>query len=113
MTLYEYLNSVPEGAEVTVWDTVYDIETYFYNEEPDDRWSTAVSDLSKLLTVKEIHETGVSVNLSELLEEHIDNLRDAELFIKCDIDAIMYNIDLILAGNVSEDWMEKFVAVLS
>ena len=52
------------------------------------------------------------VNLSEVIESHIDNLKKEDLFNDCDIDAIMYDMDYIIAGYVSENWMIKFVNAL-
>lgn len=112
MKLYEYLDLMPEGEELTVWDKDYDMETYFYGGNPGDKWDKAIYDLSKLLTVEEIRNNGVTVNLSEIIENKLENLDKADLFIRCDIDSIMDDIDNILAGNVSEDWMEQFVVVL-
>ena len=112
MTLYDYLNLMPEGEELTVWDKDYDMETYFYGGKPDDAWDKAMSDLSQLLTITEIRNGGVIVNLSEIIENKLENLNKADLFIRCDIDSIMDDIDNILAGNVSENWMEQFVAAL-
>ena len=40
-------------------------------------------------------------------------LKKADLFIKCNINAIMDCIDSVLAGNVSENWLEEFVEELS
>ena len=112
MTLYDYLNLMPEGEELTVWDKDYDMETYFYGGKPDDAWDKAMSDLSQLLTITEIRSGGVIVNLSEIIENKLDSLDKADLFIRCDIDSIMDDIDNILAGYVSENWMERFVAAL-
>lgn len=112
MKLYDYIKLMPEGEELTVWDKDYDIETYFYGGKPDDKWDKAMSDLSKLLTIEEIRNNGVTVNLSEMIENKLENLDKADLFIRCDIDSIMDDIDNILAGNVSEDWMEQFVVAL-
>ena len=112
MTLYDYLNLMPEGEELTVWDKDYDMETYFYGGKPDDAWDQAMSDLSELLTITEIRSGGVFVNLSDVIEKKINELSDTNLFIRCDIDSIMYDMDNILAGNVSEAWMQKFVSVL-
>ena len=112
MKLYEYLDLMSEGEELTVWDKDYDMETYFYGGKPDDKWDKAMSDLSKLLTIEEIRNNGVTVNLSEIIENKLENLNKADLFIRCDIDSIMDDIDNILAGNVSENWMEQFVAAL-
>lgn len=112
MKLYEYLDLMPEGEELTVWDKDYDMETYFYRGKTDDKWDKVMSDLSKLLTVEEIRNNGVTVNLSEIIENKIEKLDKADLFIRCDIDSIMNDIDNILAGNVSEKWMEQFITVL-
>lgn len=112
MKLYDYISLMPDGEELTVWDKDYDMETYFYGGKPEDKWDKAMSDLSKLLTVVEIKNYGVTVNLSEIIENKIDKLDKANLFIECDIDSIMDDIDNILAGNVSEEWMEQFVAAL-
>lgn len=112
MKLYEYLDLMPEGEELTVWDKDYDMETYFYGGNPDDKWDKAMYNLSKLLTIEEIRNNGVTVNLSEIIKNKLENLNKAGLFIRCDIDSIMDDIDNILAGNVSENWMEQFVAAL-
>lgn len=112
MKLYDYIKLMPEGEELTVWDKDYDTETYFYGGNPDDKWDKSMSDLSKLLTIEEIRNNGVTVNLSEIIENKLESLNKADLFIRCDIDSIMDDIDNILAGNVSENWMEQFVAAL-
>ena len=112
MTLYDYLKLMPEGEELTVWDIDYDIEVYFYGGKPADTWSKAISDLSKLLTIKEIRNAGVTVNLSNIIEKKIDKLEEAEMFYKCNIDIIMDCISDTIAGNVSEAWMEEFVNIL-
>ena len=113
MKLYDYLLQIENGEEVTVWDKEYDIETYFYNDfDMDDSWDKSMSELSKLLTVEEIRPRGVVVNISEIIKEQIDDLKKAELFYKTDIDVIMYDMNSILSGNVSEKWMEKFINAL-
>ena len=113
MTLYEYLSLVEYGDEITVWDKEYDIEMYFYGGmDEDDKWDKSISELSKLLTIVTIHPTGVTVNYSEVIEKHLADLNKADLFHKCTIDSIMYGINAIMSGYVSEDWMEKFVDTL-
>ena len=112
MTLYEYLDLMPEGEELTVWDVDYDMEVYFYGGKPDDAWDKTISDLSKLLTITEIRTGGVIVNLSEVIENNMDKLEKADLFTDYDIDIIMAEMERDIAGNVSENWMEKFVAAL-
>ena len=112
MTLYDYLKLMPEGEELTVLDKDYDMETYFYGGKPNDKWDKAMFNLSKLLTIEEIRNNGVTVNLSKIIENRIEELSNANLFIRCDIDSIMDDIDNILAGNVSENWMDEFVSIL-
>lgn len=112
MKLYEYLDLMSEGEELTAWDKDYDMETYFYSGEPNNRWDKAIFNLSKLLTITKIRTGGVVVNLSEIIENKIEKLNKADLFIKCDLDSIMDDIESILAGNVSERWIEQFVSVL-
>ena len=112
MTLYDYLELMPEGEELTVWDRDYDMETYFYGGKPGDAWSETISDLSKLLTITEIRTGGVIVNLSSVIEMNIDEIREADLFHKCSIEQVMDSMESILAGNVSEAWMHEFVSVL-
>ena len=112
MKLYSLLPK--NGDEVTVHDDAYDTETYFYYSKSD-LWDRTMLKLSKLLDVTETRTTGgqlhVCVNLSELIEKHLDKTGD--LFIRNDIDSIMDGIDTILAGYVSEDWLKDFVDILS
>ena len=112
MTLYEYLEQTTDW-EVTVWDKDYDIETYFYKTDGKDKWGKAMNDLAKLLTISRFSKDGLVVNLAEVIEKKIPQLEKADLFIKCKIEPIMYDIDNILAGCVSEGWLEKFVEALS
>ena len=112
MTLYEYLEQTTDW-EVTVWDKDYDIETYFYKTDGKDKWDKAMNDLAKLLTISRFSKDGLVVNLSEVIEKKLPQLEKADLFIKCKIEPIMNDIDNILAGCVSESWLEKFVGVLS
>ena len=112
MTLYEYLKQTRDW-EVTVWDKDYDIETYFYKTDGKDKWDKAMNDLAKLLTISQFNKDGLVVNLTEVIEKKIPQLKKADLFIKCTVAAIMECIDSVLAGNVSESWLEKFVEALS
>ena len=112
MKLYDYIKLMPEGEELTVWDKDYDMEAYFYGGQPDDAWDKSICELSKLLTIKEIRNAGVIVNLSNIIEKKIDKLEEAEMFYKCNIDAIMDCMSDTIAGNVGEAWMEEFVNIL-
>ena len=116
MKLYDYLVTLEDGTELTVWDKEYDTESYFYNDKPDDEadddWQTSMLELAKLLDVIEVKECGVVVNLSEVIEKKLKELKEADLFIKCNINSIMNDIQNILAGYVSEEWFKKFVDVL-
>ena len=112
MKLYDYLITLEEGTELTVWDTEYDIESYFYNDEPDDVWQTSMLELAKLLDVTEVKERGVIVNLSDIIENKLNELKEADLFRRCTTDSIMDSMEGILAGYVSEEWFKEFVDVL-
>lgn len=115
MTLYEYIRQT-EDWETTVFDKDYDTESYFYknnHNEKLDNWDKSMEKLSKLLTVENISEHGVTVNLSELIESKMENLKEAKLFRRTNIDAIMNDIEAIISGYVSEEWMEEFVNALA
>ena len=112
MTLYEYLEQTTDW-EVTVWDKDYDIETYFYKTNGKDKWDKAMSELAKLLTISRFSKDGLVVNLAEVIEKKLIQLKEADLFIICKIEPIMNDIDNILAGCVSESWLEKFVEALN
>ena len=112
MKLYDYLVTLEEGTELTVWDTDYDMETYLYNDEPDDDWQTSMLKLAKLLDVTEIKERGAVVDISGIIEKKINELKEADLFGRCTVDSIMNDMENILAGYVNEGWFKKFVDVL-
>lgn len=112
MKLYDYLIALEEETELTVWDVDYDIESYFYNDEPDDDWQTSMLELAKLLEVTEVKERGVIVNLSEVIENKINELKESNLFLRCTTNKIMGSMEGILAGGVSEEWFKKFVDIL-
>ena len=97
MTLYEYLEQTTNW-EITVWDKDYDIETYFYKTDGKDKWDKAMNDLAKLLTISRFSKDGLVVNLAEVIEKKIPQLKEADLFIVCKIEPIMNDIDNILAG---------------
>ena len=115
ITLFDYLELTNEGEEITVVDKDYDIETYFYKHDFKnmDSWDKSMKILSQLLTVTKINSHSVSVNLSDIIANKLPELKQANLFIHCDIDSIMEDIENIFSGNVSEKWMNKFVNVLS
>ena len=115
MKLYDYLIIFEEGTELTVWDKDYDMESYFYNDEPDDEddnWQTSMLELAKMLDVTKVKERGVIINLSEVIEKKLDELKEANLFRRCTTDSIMNDMENILSGYVSEEWFKKFVDVL-
>ena len=93
--------------EITVFDADYDMETYFYKTDDADEWDKAMMDLAKVLNVVEFSKYGVTVDLSRQIEKNLGKMND--LFNICEIDEIMESMDLILAGNVSEKWLTKFV----
>ena len=112
MKLYDYLTTLEEGTELTVWDKEYNIESYFYNDEADDDWQTSMLDLAKLLDVTEVKERGVIVDVSGIIENKLNELKEANLFKRCTVDSIMGGMEEILSGYVSEEWFKEFVDVL-
>lgn len=118
MTLLEYMNE-HEGEEISVHDVDYNMESYFYGGEPEDDWDRAMQKLASMLEIKEfetgvpggIYTQGVTVNLSEVIEDNLDKIK--ELFIVPTVDAIMDDIEAILSGNVSEKWLVDFVESIS
>jgi len=113
MTLFDYLKKMEQGDELTVCDEIYDTETYFYNDsDTKDVWNLSMIELSKKLTIIEIRDNGVTVNLSDVIARNLKALKAAKLFIHCDTDSIMDDIDNILSGLVPEQWLVKFVATL-
>ena len=112
MTLEEYIHTCPEGDEITVWDNDWDMETYFYNQADDD-WDRAMMKLASKLNVIEVQDDGVVVDLYDLIERNQPALEKSDLFYDTDVDTIMEDMDNILAGYVSEEWLSKFVDCLS
>ena len=111
MTLYEYLENTNDW-ETTVWDKDYDMETYFYKEDST-VWDKAMREIAKKLTIVSFSKEGVTVNLSEVLTNSLEKLEESDLFHFYDIEAIMYDIGSILAGNVSEEWLADFADALN
>ena len=108
MTLAEYIITSNED-EITVTDEHYDMETYFYPFDSYDRWNRLMQRFSEMLTVKEINHGTVVVNISEVINNKMESLKQADLFMRCNFDVVMSSIEEILAGNVSEKWFEKFI----
>lgn len=46
--------------------------------------------------------------MSELIENHLEELRNADLFYDCSVDAIMADMTNTLAEFVSKEWFKKF-----
>ena len=116
MKLNEIIKLHESGAEIGVTDNDYDIEVYFYNNfnDPMDDWDEAIAELGNILEVSAICPSGnISVNLADIIEQKLEQLEDAGLFVECEIDEIMDDISSILSGNVSVRWLQKFVDVLN
>lgn len=109
MTLYEHMQLNENGAEITVHDVDYDIESYFYNDLPKDKWQEAMLTIAKkLLVVETDDDEVVTVNLSEVIGRNLDNGKFEKLFIRNDVDHIMDDIEAIFSGYVSEEWLTEF-----
>ena len=112
MTLKDYLLQTSEGDEITVWDKDYDIEVYFYNQTGD-AWDNAMMDFADKLEVVNVSNGGVTVNMYDVIEDNIEALEASDLFLNPTVDDIMDDMENILAGYVSEDWLVKFVSCLN
>lgn len=113
MTLHEYIKSRPSGEEVTVYDAEYDIEVYFYNDKPEDKWDIAMENLSEPVQITEImREDVVRVDFSSLIRQKLDSIKKAELFSRCTVGEILVFLPEIISGYVSEEWFMKFVDAL-
>ena len=112
MKLYDYMKLREKGAEVTVIDKDYDVEVYFYADKPEDDWNKTMEDLSKLLTITTITNNYVEVDFSGLISLKMDNIKKADLFTSYNIEEIMESLNPIISGNVSEEWMIRFVEAL-
>lgn len=113
MTLYNFIRQTEDGEEIIVNDINYlTTEAYFYNDEAEDVWQTDMLNLAKLLTVIRSNKTYVTVDFSDLITKKLDKLKATNLFIKCNVDAIMDDMSNILAGYVSEEWLTRFVETL-
>ena len=114
MTLLEYLNKQPEGEEVTVCDNVYDMETYFYATHGDnlDEWDSLMNRLANVVEVLDIGPS-VVVNFWDVIDRHrYALLHEQAYYADASTEDIMDDLDMVLAGNVSERWFEKFVKIL-
>ena len=112
MTLGEYIRQTDYGSEITVWDKDYDIEVYFDNYG-DDAWANAMMAFADKLNIEQFRINGVVVNMSDVIERNITNPEFEDLFIDVSVDAIMDDIENILAGYVSEEWLTEFVNCLT
>ena len=52
------------------------------------------------------------MNFSEVIENKIEKLEEADLFVDCDIDSIMDSLDYVISGNVPDSWIKKFIEAL-
>lgn len=109
MTLQELMNET-HGKEIIVHDTNYDMEAYFYGRsdwESEKEWqeeNKAKQTLASLLDIEDLdidtdkENITATVNLSGLIERNLDKLEQEDLFINPDINAIMDDMQNILAG---------------
>ncbi|MCM1157781.1 MAG: hypothetical protein NC300_03735 [Bacteroidales bacterium] len=109
------MNLMPEGDKFTVWDKENDIETYFYKDrsDADDKQGEAMWKFTGVLDIATIHTNSVAVKLSDLIEAKLNKLKDMDLFNSYDLEDIMLDILNSFAGNISENWMEQFVEILT
>lgn len=111
MTLGEYIRKTATGTEITVWDKDYDIEVYFDNYGHD-AWAKAMMAFADKLNIVKFGNHGVVVDMYDLIERNIKKPAFKDLFIVVTVDAIMDDMENILAGCVSEEWLTEFVKAL-
>ena len=132
MTLYEYLKQ-NKSEELFVHDPYYNCESYwdYYTESEckSDLWKNSLMELAKKINIIEPSEfakicmkyakemnisyrDSVTCDISDLIERNMKNIAGTDLFVKNNIDAIMWDFDNIIGGYVSESWFDKFVGVL-
>lgn len=122
MTLYEFMKTY-DSWEVTCWDKEIDVEFYFYNEDDaeaeNDLWDSTMLRLSKLLEVVEVVDgepgmrEGVVVDMYGLIEKHLAQLKAAHIIGKrTDTADVVENMEMILAGNLTEKEFDEFVSAL-
>ena len=120
MTLYDFLQK-NKHKDITVFDNAYDTESYWnyctMNERKKDSWDNSLMELAKKLNVvvvenQDDYSASVTCDISDLIERNMKNIAGTDLFIKNNIDAIMWDFDNIIGGYVSESWFDKFVGIL-
>lgn len=111
MTLYEYTIQLDDD-ELTVADDVYDEWFYLYPDFDNSVWDEYIAEICKELTVRKIDNNVVFVNLSEVIEKHLEQIAKANLFHWNDVDMIMMGIGKVFAGYVGENWLKKFMEAL-
>lgn len=109
MTLYEYLKN-NKNEEITVTDLHYDCENYWYYSDDNDLFEKSLMEIAKKLDIVKILDCNVIVcNISEIIKNNLDTIKNSDLFITIkDENDVMYNFDMIVSGYVSENWIYKF-----
>lgn len=104
MKLSEYLVHCKDGAEVTVFDKEYDMETYFYNDPIEEDFDKAVSLIAQCVDVVELYENdGVTVDFWGVIEKARQALIDSGFYPEgSSTEYLMNDVAPILAGNLSE-----------
>lgn len=113
MTLLDYMK-IHDEEELVVEDSEYDTEFYFsYDPENADRWDRAMYKIASKLTIKNKKNGYIFVDLAEVIKKSMPAIIKADIFKSNDIDDIMDDMTNILAGYVSESWLEKFANCLA
>lgn len=112
LTLLDYLKH-RKGETICVVDSDYDGEFYFEYGDDMDKWDRAMNKIASKLTIEEFCTNGaVKVKLGNLIQKHMNQIIKADIFNSNDVDDIMNDMTEILAGYVSEKWLEKFANCL-
>lgn len=119
MTVAEYArNTHREGEEVTCIDSVFNVEWYAYvdDETMYDNFDLGCQMIWEHLDVVGIvdDDSGVvMVDMTGAIKEHMDELKEAELFKTYRVSDIVPSMNEIFSGYVSENWMMKFAKIIT
>ena len=119
MTVAEYArNTHREGEEITCVDSIYDTEWYAYvdDETMYDDFDYGCQMIWEHLDIVGIvdNDSGVvMVDMTSVIKEHMDELKEAELFKTYRVSDIVPSMNEIFSGYVSENWMMKFAKIIT
>lgn len=116
MKLWDVMLCMPTGIELTIWDQDVFTEFYMYPESEvneKDSWEKSMELIAKSLEViKGTHE-GITCNVRDVIAKaKAFGFLDGICKKSAEAEDIVEDMNAIMAGNVSEEWMAKFAEAL-